>query len=89
MQEIKTATGKVFSVEWCGQSTIDFALRFSVKGSDMETVLSTFVNPEETVFLTHVIDEMGNKAEYRGFTIFKGVDLHPDNTIIVALMENP
>lgn len=88
MQTITTATEKSFNIEWCGRSTIDFALRFAVKDSDMATVLNTFTNPEETVLLTHIIDAMNNKAEYRGFTIFKGVDLHPDNSIIVSLMEN-
>lgn len=88
MQKIITATGKEFDIQWCGRSTIDFALRFAVMGSDMSSVLNTFTNPEETVLLTHIIDDMNNKAEYRGFTIFKGVDLHPDNSIIVSLMEN-
>jgi len=53
----------------------------------MATILSTFTNPEETSLLIHLIDAMNNKAEYRGFTTFKGVDLHPDNSIIVALIE--
>ena len=88
MQKIITATGKEFDIQWCGRSTIDFALRFAVKGSDMATVLNTFTKPEETALLIHIIDAMNNKAEYRGFTTFKGVDLHPDGSIIVSLMES-
>lgn len=87
MQKIITATGKEFDIVWCGRSTIDFALRFAIQGTNMATVLSTFTNPEETSLLIHLIDTMNNKAEYRGFTTFKGVDLHPDNSIIVALIE--
>lgn len=88
MQTIKTATGKSFNVEWCGRSTIDYALRFAVKNSNMNTVLNTFTDQKETMLLTHIIDDMGSKGEYRGFTTFKGVDLHPDGSIIVSLMEN-
>ena len=87
MQRIETAKGEEFSVDWCGQSTIDFALRFAVVGSDMQTIMTTFMDPEETVKLTHYIDDMGNKAEYRKFTVFRGVDLKPDNSIVVSLMK--
>ena len=87
MQRVITATEREFDVDWCGQSTIDFALRFATVGYDMQTILNTFTNPNETTVLTHVIDDMGNKAEYRGFTVFRGVDLKPDNSIVVSLMK--
>lgn len=86
MQRLVTAKGKEFYVDWCGQSTIDFALRFAVVGSDMQTILTTFMDPEETVELTHYIDDMGNRAEYHNFTVFRGVDLKPDKSIVVSLM---
>ena len=86
MQTIKTATGKEFSVDWCGQSTIDFVLRFAVVGSDMQTVLKTFMDPNETIVITHIIDDMGNKAEYHNFTVFRGVDLKADQSLVVSLM---
>ena len=86
MQRLVTAKEKEFYVDWCGQSTIDFALRFAVVGSDMQTIMSTFMDPEETVELTHYIDDMGNKAEYHNFTVFRGVDLKPDKSIVVSLM---
>ena len=85
MQRMLTASGKEFSVDWCGRSTIDFALRFEAVGSSMSELLTTFTDAEETATLTHVFD--GHETVYTGFTIFKGVDLKPSGTIVVALME--
>lgn len=84
---IITATEKEFNVEWLGLSTIDNVLRFAVKDSDMATVLSVFMDPEETVSLVYVIDNMNNKTEYYSFTTFKGVDLLPGNSIVVSLIK--
>lgn len=85
MQKIITATGKEFNVNWCGQATIDFVLRFEVVNSTMANILSTFMSPVETEKLTHIFDE--NMAIYTGFTTFKGVDMKPGGSIVVALME--
>lgn len=85
MQKIITATGKEFQVSWCGPSTIDFALRFEVVERTMAEVLTTFINPEETATLTHVFDE--HETVFTGYTQFKGVDLKPGGSIVVALME--
>lgn len=85
MQKIITATEKEITVEWCGPSTIDFALRFSVKNGNMTELLQIFTNPEETATLTHVFDE--HETVYTGYTKFRGVDLKPDGAIVVALME--
>ena len=88
MQKIITATGKEFQIEWCGQSTIDFALRFDIKGEAMSTIITTFMDQNETIKLIHQVDEMGNRIEYNGFTTFRGVDLKPDGTVVVSLMQN-
>lgn len=84
MQKVITETGKEFNVNWCGPSTIDFALRFEIVESTMAEILGTFTNPEETRFLTHVFDE--HETEFRGYKTFKGVDLKPGGSIVVALM---
>lgn len=86
MQKIITAKGKEFNVEWCGQATIDFVLRFAVVGSDMQTILTTFMDPKETSELIHMRDDMGNQAKFYNFTVFRGVDLKPDDSIVVSLM---
>lgn len=85
MQKIKTATGKEYEVLWCGPSTIDMALRFEVVNVDMNTVIATFTNAKETGRLTHLFDE--RETVFNNYTQFKGVDLKPDGSIVVALME--
>lgn len=85
MQKIITATDKEFAVDWCGPSTIDFALRFAVCDSTMQEVIGTFTNPEETVTLTHIFDN--HETVFRGYTQFKGVDLKPNGSIVVALIK--
>lgn len=83
MQELVTATGKEITINWCGASTIDFALRFGVPDGNMAELLRIFTNPEETVTLTHHFDE--HEAVFTGYTIFKGIDLKIDGEIVVAL----
>lgn len=83
MQRIRTATGKEIIVNWCGVSTIDFALRFGVPNGNMMELIRIFTNPEETQTLIHLFDE--EEIVHTGFTIFKGVDLKPDGEIVVAL----
>lgn len=85
MQKLITATGLVFRIDWCGPSTIDYALRFEVIGNTMQEVLETFTNPEETATLTHVFDE--HETVFAGYTLFKGVDMRQNGNIVVALME--
>jgi len=85
MQKLITATGKEFKIDWCGPSTIDFALRFEVVESTMAEILATFINSEETAELTHVFDE--HETIFRGYTKFRGVDMKPGGSIVVALME--
>ena len=85
MQKIITATGKVFKIDWCGPSTIDFALRFEVVENTMAEILATFTKPEETAELTHVFDE--HETIFYGYSKFKGVDMKPSGSIVVALMK--
>lgn len=85
MQKITTATGREFNIVWCGLSTIDFVLRFEIKGETMQDILATFTNQEEIATLTHVFDEL--KTVYTGYTIFTGVDMKPNGHIVVSLME--
>lgn len=85
MQTITTATGKVFQVGWCGLSTIDYVLRFGVKGESMIDVLQVFMSPSETETLLHTFDERTN--EYDGYIVFRGVDLKPNGEIVVSLSQ--
>lgn len=85
MQTITTATGKVFQVGWCGLSTIDYVLRFGVRGESMANVLKVFTDSAETETLSHTFDE--HTSKYDGFTTFIGVDRKPNGEIVVSLSE--
>lgn len=85
MQTITTATGKVFQIGWCGLSTIDYVLRFGVRGESMASVLKVFTDSTETETLSHKFDE--HMSKYDGFTTFIGVDLKPNGEIVVSLSE--
>lgn len=85
MQTITTATGRVFQVGWCGLSTIDYILRFGVKGESMVDVLQVFMDATETESLVHTFDERTNK--YDDYTTFRGVDLKPNGEIVVSLSQ--
>ena len=85
MQTITTATGKAFQVGWCGLSTIDYVLRFGVRGESMTNVLQVFTNPAETETLSHTFDERTN--EYDDYITFVGVDLKPNGEIVVSLSQ--
>ena len=54
----------------------------------MTTIINTFMDATETSTLIHQVDEMGNRIEYNGFTTFRGVDLKPDGTVVVSLMQS-
>lgn len=83
MQTITTATRKTYQVGWCGLSTIDYALRFGVKGESMINVLQVFMDVAETETLVHTFDE--HSSEYDGYIVFRGVDLKPNGEIVVSL----
>lgn len=85
MTTLTTATGKVFRISWVGQSTIDYALRFCVTDSDVDTVHETFKSPEETARLTRSFD--GVQKSYEGFTVYLGFRVADDRSIIVTLAQ--
>lgn len=85
MQKIITATGKEYQVEWCGVSTIDFALRFAVVNAEMTDVLTTFTNANESRQIIHYFNE--KETVYNNYSKFRGVDEKPDGSIVVSLTE--
>ena len=68
MQKVRTASGKEFNVNWCGQATLDLALRFGVPDGNMTELFQTFTSPAETQTLIHLFDE--EEIVFTGFTIF-------------------
>lgn len=85
LKTLRTATGKEFDILWDGASTIDFALRFAVVNSDIDTVHNTFKSREETHTLTRIED--GIESVYAGYTMYAGFRQEPygNREIIVTL----
>ena len=86
MKKIETATGKKFSVLWCGESSIDGQLRFCIQGSTIVDAFDTFSKPIETGCMKYYVNDtkIGEFREINGFTVFKGIN-QDSNGIVVAL----
>ena len=83
MQRIITNTGKVYDINWCGASTVDYALRFEIINGDYIDIFQTFMNSEETKKIIHYFDE--HQTNYYNYTELKGVATSAKNTFVVAL----
>ena len=83
MINLITADGKTFEIEWIGVSTLDGALRFGVKNADITRLLAIFTKPENCTVLTRLFD--GEEKTFEGYTVFRGITIDYDGTIIVAL----
>lgn len=83
MQTITTATGKTYSIKWCGVSTIDASLGFEIKGQNVLEMFQIFTNAEETNTLTRMFDD--HETIYTGYTVFKGIEVTVFGSIIVTL----
>lgn len=87
MKKIETATGKVFSVLWCGESTIDGRLRFCISGAEIAPTFNTFSDPTETEEIKYYVNDTGT-GEFKtflGFTVLQGVNSDRLGTVVVAL----
>lgn len=68
---IKTTT-KEFGIIWDGVSDLDGLLRFQTVGSNMQELLTTFMDSEETETL-NVSDSSAVIRTYNGYTEFYGI----------------
>lgn len=86
MKKIETAMGKMFSVLWCGESSIDGQLRFCIQGSTIVDAFDTFSKPIETGNMKYYVNDtkVGEFREIDGFTVFKGIN-QDSNGVVVAL----
>lgn len=69
--KLKTKT-KEFLTVWDGVSDIDGLLRFQTDGGNMQDLMLTFMNPEETATL-NVDDDYATVRSYVGYTDFYGI----------------
>ena len=86
MITLNTATGRSIPIEWVGISDFDGCLRFEVPdaAARMAELFAAFTDPAETETLTRVFDE--DRRVFTGYTAFKGIDLKPTGSVVVALM---
>lgn len=69
--KLKTKT-KEFLTIWDGVSDIDGLLRFQTDGGNMQDLMLTFMNAEETATLD-VDDDYATVRSYVGYTDFYGI----------------
>lgn len=84
MKKIETKTGKLFSVLWCGESTVDNRLRFCITGADITSVFNTFSNSTDAEEIKYYINETG-AGEYKtfvGFIDFQGVNTDSKGIVV-------
>jgi len=77
------ANGEKFEIEWIGVASFDGVLRFGIKNADITNLLATFTKPENCTVLTRSFD--GEEKTFEGYTVFRGITIDYDGTIIVAL----
>ena len=84
---LRTNSNKEYPIEWVGISDFDGCLRFEVpEAADrMAELFSVFTDPAETEMLTRVFDE--DERVFQGYTGFKGLDLKPSGSVVLALMK--
>ncbi len=83
---LQTANSREYPIEWVGISDFDGCLRFEVPDASgrLAELFAAFTDPEETETLTRVFDE--DRRVFTGYTAFKGIDLKPTGSVVIALM---
>ena len=97
MLSIRTAQGYTLPVNWIGVCDYDRSLRFETPSTDLAVLFQVFSDPGQTSVITRILNTAGDidEREYNGFTVFKGIELMPDertgnrNTVIRLLPGNP
>lgn len=69
--KLKTKT-KEYTVVWDGVSDIDGLLRFQTDGGNMQDLMLTFMDADETAIL-NVADDYATVRSYTGYTDFYGI----------------
>lgn len=85
MLKLRTAKGFEISITWIGISDFDGSLRFETTETDMAKLFGIFNDPEHTIKLTRIFDEVGR--DFDGFTFFKGLELMGNGCVVVRLMK--
>lgn len=83
MQKIIAANGDTYDIAWIGIANLDGGLRFGVIGGELSEILQTFTDPKNCTVITRTFD--GDPFSYKGYTVFRGVTINYDGTIVVSL----
>lgn len=86
MITIKTVNNDVFEIAWAGVATIDGVLRFAILNANLIDIMTVFTNPTNCETLTRIFDE--NEKEFVGYTVFRGIQVAFDNSVIVSMSKN-
>ncbi len=83
---LRTNSNKEYPIEWIGIADFDGCLRFEVADAAdrMPELFAVFTDPSATETLTRVFDE--DRRVFTGYTGFKGMDLKPSGSVVIALM---
>ena len=83
MLKLRTAKGFEIPINWIGISDFDGSLRFETTETNIAELYMIFNDPEQTIKLTRVFDEVGR--DYDGFTFLKGYDWMENGCIVFRL----
>lgn len=84
MQNIITASGLIFEIEWAGIASIDGALRFEIKNRNVAEVFSAFSNSLETGYLAHKFNN-DIAHEWTEYTEFYGIQVLFNGNVVVTM----
>ena len=84
MLTLRTAKNYEIPITWIGVSDFDGSLRFETTETDMAELFEVFNDPEHTIELIRVFDEVGRA--YEGFTSFKGIERMGNGNTVIRLM---
>ena len=83
MLKLRTAKNYEIPITWIGISDFDGSLRFETTETDMAKLFGIFNDPEHTICITRVFDEV--ERDFEGYTSFKGIEKMANGNTVIRL----
>ena len=83
MLKLRTAKNYELPITWIGISDFDGSLRFETTETNMEELFRIFNDPEHTICITRVFDEV--ERDFEGYTSFKGIEKMGNGNTVIRL----
>ena len=83
MLKLRTAKGIEIPITWIGISDFDGSLRFETTETNMAELFMIFNDPEHTICITRVFDEV--ERDFEGYTSFKGIEKMGNGNTVIRL----